>query len=78
MSNVYKKCNVLDIAACFPHPPLRGPPSPEGKVLLLPLGEAGIQIGYSEPIWMTDEGLQAAENLPRSEKRYYVQRLQKM
>ena len=40
MSNVYKKCNVLDIAACFPHPPLRGPPSPEGKVLLLPLGEA--------------------------------------
>ena len=78
MSNVYKKCNVLDIAACFPHPPLRGPPSPEGKVLLLPLGEAGIQIGYSEPIWMTDEGLQAAEKLPRSEKRDYVQRLQKM
>ena len=65
MSNVYKKCNVLDIAACFPHPPLRGPPSPEGKVLSLPLGEAGRRS-------LTDEGRRQASILPHLNKSNYV------
>ena len=65
MSNVYKKCNVLDIEACFPHPPLRGPPSPEGKVLSLPLGEAGRRS-------LTDEGRRQASILPHLNKSNYV------